>query len=99
MGPISMQKPQSLFRTSFVMLASILQLCCSCSSNPPASREPPFERATQKLQASRSFRETFPGPITDLSLAEKVGRVLASSIPDPESGGKHLLTLLDKGGG
>lgn len=58
----------------------------------------PFEQAESQRRVDKLWKEQFPGPITDLALAGQSGMVLASSIPDPEAGGKHWLTLLDRKG-
>jgi len=73
-----------------------LQLCCS--GTPIQDKPSPFDKAAQESTVDRRWKESFPGPITDIALGETSGTVLAASIPDPDSGGKYLLTLLNKKG-
>lgn len=75
---------------------TFLELCCSGKTVKEVAI--PFEKAKQESEVDRLWKERFPGPITDIALAEKTGFVLASSIPDVEAGGKYLLTLLNRKG-
>jgi len=71
--------------------------CGGCSSAPEGASLP-FERSDQKMEFDSLWEEEFPGPITDLALAKKSGDLVVATIPDPDLGGKHLLTLLSKSG-
>lgn len=81
---------------SLTMVLSVLG-CDGCSSSP-ARRELPFERSTQVMEFDSLWEETFSGPVTDIALAKKSGDVAVATIPDPDVGGKHLLTLISKKG-
>ena len=87
-------------RSPLVAIAFIfpigLQLCCSGA--PIQDKPSPFEKAAQVSDVDRLWKEKYPGPITDIALAKTSGFVLASSIPDPDSGGKYLLTLMNRKG-
>lgn len=91
-----LQKKRNLLFTALVGAPIFLQLCCS--STPTPESKVPFEKAKQELEVDRLWKEEFPGPITDIALADQAGLVLASSIPDVEAGGKYLLTLLNRKG-
>lgn len=71
--------------------------CGGCSSSGEKS-ELPFQRSVQEMEFDRLWEEDFPGPITDLALARKSGDLVVATIPDPDTGGKHLLTLISKKG-
>ena len=71
--------------------------CGGCSSTPETS-DLPFERSTQPMNFTSLWKEDLPGPITDIALAKKSGDLLIATIPDPDTGGKHLLTLMGKDG-
>ncbi len=71
--------------------------CGGCSSSSDKS-ELPFQRSVQEMEFDRLWEEDFPGPITDLALARKSGDLVVATIPDPDKGGKHLLTLISKKG-
>lgn len=70
----------------------------ACSSAPEIATGLPLEKSSQTLDVDRLWKESFPGPITDIALASNTGSVLASSIPDPDAGGKYLLTLFSRKG-
>jgi outer membrane protein assembly factor BamB len=71
--------------------------CGGCSSTSETT-DLPFERSSQAMAFSSLWQEELPGPITDLALAKKSGDLVVASIPDADSGGKHLLTLFSKAG-
>ncbi len=70
----------------------------SCSSSPKEKSAPLFEESALPVSFKKLWKEEFPGPITDLSVARLSGDLLAATIPSLESGGKHLLTLLNRKG-
>lgn len=71
--------------------------CGGCSSTPDGPALP-FDRSEQQMEFDSLWEEEFPGPITDLALAKKSGDLVVATIPDPDAGGKHLLTLMSKSG-
>jgi hypothetical protein len=82
------------------MPAVLSLLGCGGSSCSGSSEKAdlPFERSAQSSDVDSLWDDEFPGPITDLAIAETSGDLVAASIPDVDAGGKHLLTLLAKNG-
>lgn len=91
-----MKKANQLTLSIIPLFLGILG-CGGCSSSPGRSTLP-FESSEQRMEFDSLWEEEFPGPITDLALAKKSGDMVVATIPDMDSGGKHLLTLLSKGG-
>jgi len=85
---------RSLFFTLFILSWG----CVSCSTSEVETIDRKFEKSVNPLAFERSWKEEFPGPITELRLAVQTGDVLAASIPNPETGGRHFLTLLSSKG-
>lgn len=70
----------------------------SCSSSSKEKSVPLFEESALPVSFKKLWKEEFPGPITDLSVARLSGDLLAATIPSLETGGRHLLTLLNRNG-
>jgi WD40 repeat protein len=88
-------------RFALVWMGAVLSLLGCGGSSCSGSREKndlPFERSAQSSSVDSLWDDEFPGPITDLAIAETSGDLVAASIPDIEGGGKHFLTLMGKNG-
>ena len=90
-----MKKKFRLF--AFTLIAGLFW--GSCSSPRPAGVKPSiFGESDTPLALNVLSEKKFPGNLGDIAVARRAGLTLVSSIPDPESGGKHLLSLLDERG-
>ena len=81
----------------FVIVAGFLWGSCS-SPTAVQKKSEIFSDSAEKLTVKILNEKKFPGNLGDIAIARKVGWTLISSIPDIETGGKHLLSLLDDDG-
>jgi hypothetical protein len=82
----------------FVFILASGFLWGSCSSSRTNKKADIFGESPQSLNVKVVAEKKFPGNLGDVAIARKVGWTLVSSIPDVETGGKHLLSLVDEDG-